>query len=109
VRRVARDWCRASREEFVENIAWRIKFHLHGTNVIEYYGMKDGSVVYFGQLYYTPDTWCSVHDFDQKMLEKILEDVESAKVIYVSGNIPKELSERLPSRVSVIKVSLPSV
>jgi hypothetical protein len=105
---MTREWCRASREEFVENMVWRIRFHPPGASIVEYYGMKDGSVIYSGQLYYTPDTWCSVHDFD-RVLEKILDDVEGVKVIYISGNVPKELIEKLPSRISVVEVPLPSI
>jgi hypothetical protein len=87
-------------------MVWRIKFHLPGTTVVEYYGMKDRSVVYSGQLYYTPDTWCSVYDFGQA-LEKILDDVRDVKVIYISGGVPKKLIEKLQIRTSAIKVPLP--
>ncbi len=81
--------------------------HPPGASVVEYYGMKDGSVVYYGQLYYTPDTWCSVYDFG-RALEKILDDVKGVKVIYVSGQVPKELVGSLPHKISVVRTPLPA-
>jgi hypothetical protein len=102
-------WCRESRGEFVENVVWRIKMHPPGLSVIEFYGMRDGTVVEFGQLYYTPDSWCVEHSSLERALERIIDYAASSKVAYVSGDVSGEVPKELAGKISsIVRTPLPA-
>jgi hypothetical protein len=101
---MVRKWCEAS-GEFAKNIVWRVKMYPPGLSIIEFYGMKDGTVVESGQLYYTPDSWCTEHSFDH-VLKTIVEYIVLSKVVYISGEVPKELVENLSHEISIVKTPL---
>jgi hypothetical protein len=100
-------------EEFNKHIEWYIGWAINYGSAMrkeKWYGMKDGTIVRIGRLAYSPDSYCYEYNYEtgiSKLIENLISDLRRySPTIYIAGNVPSEIMERLPES-RVLETQLP--
>jgi hypothetical protein len=102
-----------SEKEFDENVIWYVGWAVsYGSTMRKekYYGMKDGTIVRFGWLAYSLDSYCYEYNYEtgiSKLIENLKSDIRRYNpTIYIAGNVPNEIMKRIPKSL-VLETQLP--